>query len=127
MRTELEEIDLSIATERMFATLVSLFGVIAVILAAIGLYGVMAFAVSRRISEIGVRVANGARRGDPDPARIESRPIGCASLRVSSLPGKFEHIGAYKPLEGVPRPACVTRDNRVSGDSKVIGKSPEVL
>jgi predicted permease len=64
MRTEREQIDQSLGTERLFAALVTAFGVIAVVLAAIGLYGIMAFSVSRRTSEIGVRLALGARRGD---------------------------------------------------------------
>lgn len=64
MRTEREQIDHSLGTERLFATLVTMFGIIAVILAAIGLYGVMAFSVNHRIGEIGVRMALGAQRGD---------------------------------------------------------------
>jgi predicted permease len=64
VRTERDQIDRSLGTERMFATLVSAFGAIALILAAVGLYGVMAFSVARRTSEIGIRVALGARRGN---------------------------------------------------------------
>jgi predicted permease len=64
MRTEREQIDQSLGAERLFASLMSAFGAMAMILAAIGLYGVMAFAVTRRTPEIGIRIALGAQRGE---------------------------------------------------------------
>ncbi len=63
MRTERDQIERSLGTERLIASLVSAFGGIEVILAAIGLYGVTAFSVARRTPEIGVRMALGAQRG----------------------------------------------------------------
>ncbi len=49
---------------RVFGTLFSVFGLAALFLATVGLYGVMAFSVSKRTQEIGVRLAVGAERGD---------------------------------------------------------------
>jgi predicted permease len=50
--------------ERVAAELVSFFGILALILASVGLYGVVAQSVSRRTNEIGIRVALGAQRGE---------------------------------------------------------------
>lgn len=61
MRTLQDQLDRSLVTERMIATLSSAFGILATVLAIIGLYGVMTSTITKRSREIGIRMALGAQ------------------------------------------------------------------
>lgn len=86
----------SLFTSRMAATLLTLFGVLALLLAAIGLYGVMAYAASRRTHEIGIRIALGAQ------AREVRRPLmreGAAVLALGLALGLGGALAATRLVE----------------------------
>lgn len=79
VRTLREELHFSLWVRRLFGTLIGAFGVIALVIAAVGLYGVMAYSVAQRTQEIGIRMALGA-----DAAGVQRMVVGGA-LRLTLL------------------------------------------
>jgi predicted permease len=79
----------AIAEERLLARLLGLFAILAVVLAGIGLYGVVAYSVARRHREIGIRVAIGARTGEV------VRLVAGQSLRLVAIGAVLGTFGGY--------------------------------
>ncbi|MEX2271160.1 MAG: ABC transporter permease [Vicinamibacterales bacterium] len=84
-----EQLDTSFAQTRQAAMLSGAFGVIALLLSGIGIYGVTALAVRRRTRDIGIRMALGARRGDI------ARAIGARGIAIIAIGLSLGVLGAF--------------------------------
>ena len=91
-------VDESIAGQRSFAWLMGAFGLVALLLVAVGVYGVVAYSVTQRAGEIGIRMALGAERGSI-VRMVVGQSVGVAAAGVA--------LGAWPPCSSSRlRPAC---------------------
>jgi putative ABC transport system permease protein len=93
VQTMEERVAGSVGRERFYATLIAIFAAVALVLSAVGLYGVIAYAVSQRMHELGVRVALGAS-GDRIARMVVTE--GLALTAVGAAIGIVASIGAGK-------------------------------
>jgi ABC-type antimicrobial peptide transport system permease subunit len=96
MHTFEKQVDENIFLDRMITTLASAFAALATILAAVGLYGVLAYSVARRTREIGIRLAIGA---DPGAVRLMvMKEVGFMAL-IGAVIGAPAAVGLAKFAE----------------------------
>ena len=84
-----EQVDAAVVPERLMAILGGFFGAVGALLAAIGLYGLLAYTVARRTKEIGIRMALGATRGDVTRMMLRSGLTLVAAGLVVGAPVAF--------------------------------------
>jgi len=89
LRTMADVMSSARARPRFLTLLLTLFSALSLILAALGIYGVISYSVTQRTSEIGIRMALGAKSGDV------LRLIGRSGLRIALAGAGFGAIGAF--------------------------------
>ncbi|HZI75697.1 MAG TPA: FtsX-like permease family protein, partial [Gemmatimonadales bacterium] len=89
MKTLDRQLDETLGTERLVAMLSACFGVLATMLASLGLYGVMAFVVARRTKEIGLRMALGAPQGTVVWMVLRETLVLLAAGLAAGIPASF--------------------------------------
>jgi putative ABC transport system permease protein len=112
-----EDLGANVLQERLLATLSGFFGVLALLLAALGLYGVMSYAVTRRRNEIGIRMALGA-----EPQAV----IGLVLRHVALITGAGLIAGAAAAL-GTGRFINALLYNLAASDRTMIGVTAVTL
>jgi predicted permease len=105
IRTLEEQVGLSLQPQKMNVVLLTIFGTLALLLAAIGLYGVASYSVSQRTREIGVRMALGAPRSN-----VLGLVLGRAMILVGA--GLILGLAAAYPVAGLMRALLVGVDAR---------------
>jgi len=124
MKTLDRQLDETLSTERMIAALSASFGVLATVLAALGLYGVMAFVVARRTREIGLRMALGAPQSQVIWMVMRETLLLVAVGLASACPPLSPPVSmcprscteCAPPISGrLPRPDNTQRGRRVRG------------
>jgi ABC-type lipoprotein release transport system permease subunit len=103
-----EQVQLGFSQQAMIVQLTSLFGIVALALAALGLYGVTAYAVAQRTSEIGIRMALGANRLDVQRMVLRGAFLQVGMGLIIGIPAAIEAghlmsaelfgVGAMNPL-----------------------------
>jgi predicted permease len=98
-----DQVDGTIVPERVIATLSGLFGALGSVLAAIGLYGLLAYTVARRIPEFGVRLALGATRSNVIRMVLrEAMTMVCAGLMIGAPVAFWARSVAANLVQGLP-------------------------
>ena len=135
LKSQRQQIDETIGSERALMMLLVFFGIFALLLACIGLHGVTSYAVARRTSEIGIRVALGAQRRDvlwmilrqvvvlAVGGLLIGIPVAAAAAKTARAHALRRR--ARRSLEHRPRRGCIVprrRDRRLPPGTK--GRAP---
>ena len=103
VRTLADQVDASLAPERIIAALAEFFGGVGALLVAIGLYGLLAYSVAHRVNEIGVRMALGATRTDVAVMVLKSAfAVVCVGLIVGAPVALWSRRFASSVMEHLP-------------------------